>query len=196
MGRAALPLLVGSAALLAGVLYFETQPHAPLSRLSPETARQPLAHSHARPNVAQDGDARWSETILARPLFSPTRRPPRTVVSQTTAVVEKPRLAGVIIAAQGTGAIFVRQDGKPVFVSIGNRIGPYRIARIADGQVTVETATGTEILHPEFAQGASASISSRGSTSVPPATGAIKAPATVQIPSAAALRRMIERREK
>ncbi|MBV8457206.1 MAG: hypothetical protein JO122_11395 [Acetobacteraceae bacterium] len=194
MGRAALPLLVASVTLLAGLLFFEAQPGAPLPELTPEAKRAAPALPHNRPGLVQDRDARWSDTILARPLFSPTRRPAKIVGPQTTATVETPRLTGVVIAADGTGAIFVGPDTKPVFARIGDRIGPYKIAGIAEGQVTVETATGTEILHPEFAQASSATTAPASSNSRQRPTGSVRA--SPRVPSAEALRRMIERQEK
>lgn len=196
MGRAALPLLVASTTLLVGLLYLEAQPGAPLPELVPHTGREPMPLPRARSDHEQDRDTGWSETILARPLFSPTRRPARIVVPQTTAPAERPRLAGVVIAAGGTGAIFVGQDAKPVFAKIGDRVGPYRVAAIADGQVTVETATGTQILHPVFAQGPSPTAAPASSSIMPPPSGAASSPIGARIPSAEALRRMIGRQDK
>jgi hypothetical protein len=195
MGRTALPLLAASVTLLSALLFFEAQPGAPVPELTAETRRELPAQPHNRPSAVQGSDAGWSETILARPLFSPTRRPAKIVISRTTAVLERPRLAGVVIAAGGTGAIFVGPGAKPIFARIGDRIGPYRITAIADGQVTVETPTGTEILHPEFAQGSSATTAP-GSNSMPPAEGVTSVRTGGRVPSAEALRRMIERQEK
>jgi hypothetical protein len=196
MGRVALPLLVASVTLLAGLLFFEAQPGVPLPELTPETKREAPVQPHNQPGVMKDNDARWSDTVLARPLFSPTRRPAETVGPQTTATVGRPRLAGVVIATGGTGAIFVGPDAKPVFARVGDRIGPYQIAGIADGQVTVETATGTEVLHPEFAQAPYATTAPASSNSRQPPAGAGSVRASRQVPSAEALRRMIERQEK
>jgi hypothetical protein len=191
MGRVALPLLGASVTLLTGLLFFEAQPGAPLPELTAGTKPEAPWQPHNRLGVVQDADARWSDIILARPLFSPTRRPAKIVGAPTTAAVERPRLAGVVIAAGGTGAIFVGSDAKPVFARIGDRVGPYKIAGIARGQVTVETATGTEILHPEFASAPSAITAPASGHSEQPPAGVGGVSTRPQVPSAEALRRMI-----
>jgi hypothetical protein len=89
-------------------------------------------------------------TILARPLFSPTRRP-----SVSTAAPPKkpvaPRLAGVMVSAGGALAIFSEQPDKTILARAGDRVGPYLVRGVAAGEVTVQGPSGTQILHPTFA---------------------------------------------
>ncbi len=155
MSRLAPVGLAGLAAALIGVLYLEATPapatHVALSTITRSQA--PLAHA-GTPTPRNAQVKAWTETILARPLFTPSRRPPPniTAASRPTATPEIPRLTGVLVSADGKNAIFAANgEDKPVIVSIGGRLGPFVVRAITAGEVTVDGPGGTETLRPVFA---------------------------------------------
>jgi hypothetical protein len=105
----------------------------------------PIRHvPRTQPRVAsedpEDHAGAWAATALARPLFSRDRKP--TPLAAATggapALAVLPRLTGVIIGPFGHTAIFAAPaGGRPIAVSEGKTVGPYRIETIAPGGVTV-----------------------------------------------------------
>jgi hypothetical protein len=89
--------------------------------------------------------------ILARPLFSPTRRPSAPAPVSKDAAPGLARLSGVILGPAGKSAIFAGNGGgKPVVVGEGAQIGNYVVTSIDIGTVTVTGPVGKRILHPAF----------------------------------------------
>lgn len=138
-------LLTGSVAL-AGVIALEasnwnsptnTQPAVQLA-----TARQPGPDSEALPpNQHED----WLRQVLARPLFSPERRP------LETGATGLPRLAGIVMNGSQRVAIFAGpSNGHPVLAEAGGHIGAYEIRSIADDGVTVVGPDGASMVKPTF----------------------------------------------
>jgi len=98
-----------------------------------------------------DHTEEWAETVLARPLFSPNRRPPATTPGAAPGPVALPRLAGVMVGPFGKLAIFAgTADGKPTVASEGSSLGNYVVEAIEVGQVTVQGPGGRRLLHPAF----------------------------------------------
>ncbi len=95
----------------------------------------------------------WLTAILARPLFSPTRRPAQEAASRAgpAKLEAAPRLAGVMVSAAGRQAIFEVLAGKPVIARVGDKVGPYLVRAIDAGRVTVAGPEGVVVLHPAFA---------------------------------------------
>jgi hypothetical protein len=154
MSRAFAALLPCIALALGGVLYLEAGPGPsdtgavePAAGRMPEMVR-PGQHPPAE-NVAP-----WVATILARPLFSPTRRPPAESAGPANAVAEVPRLAGVLVSDTGGEAIFAQPGQKPSVVRTGDRIGPYQVKSISAGEVTLAGPAGSVTMHPVFASAA------------------------------------------
>jgi len=94
----------------------------------------------------------WVDTLLARPLFAQDRRTAKPGTVAALAGVELPRLAGVMVSAQGSSAIFAAAgDGKGVVIGTGSSIGGFRVQKIEAGQVTLVGADGgTHLLRPSF----------------------------------------------
>jgi hypothetical protein len=125
-------------------------------------AEAPVRHATARPAPTPVADpAPLAETILARPLFDPTRRPPPvallTTATQHTAAIAPPkeRLAGTITADHVRVAMFIRDpEEKSLALGIGGRLGawqvtaiyPDRVAlRADDGGMLIKSLTGTTV---------------------------------------------------
>jgi len=99
-------------------------------------------------SVPSDQVARYVAIILARPLFSPSRRPEDVA---TTKATDLARLTGVVMSPAGKSAIFAGSKGaKPLVVREGGRIGEYVVSSIDVGAVTVTSPGGTRVLHLAF----------------------------------------------
>jgi hypothetical protein len=84
--------------------------------------------------------------ILARPLFSPDRRP---AASAARSVSGLPRLTGIVVTGSHKVAIFAA-PGKAVVAEEGVRLGAYEVMAIGDAGVTVAGPEGTTVLRPIF----------------------------------------------
>ena len=107
----------------------------------------------------------WTETILDRPLFTPSRRPPATAAGPGTSGPGFPRLTGIIIMPQQREAIFA-MPGKtqPIEVRAGSRLNGVLIKSIEPGWVVVVDAAGARMIRPSFATGtASAAVATPSS---------------------------------
>jgi hypothetical protein len=124
----------------------------------PTPARAPID-----PNPAGNGDpvGAWTSAILARPLFNPTRRPDTTPASEvaTERRGEPPRLAGILVSADRSQAIFAPADGKDrsIVAVEGSVIGAWKVTAIRAGEVQLSGPDGTRIVRPSYANVAAAS---------------------------------------
>jgi hypothetical protein len=139
------------AAVLAGIITLEVREGAPDQVPVPAQSLKQKAPSPPVPasrSTLMDQDQQYLATILARPLFSPTRRPPN--------VASRPdhglgRLSGVIVSPAGNSAIFVGPGGgKPLVLREGARIGQYVLRSIEIGTVRANGPSGELVLHPVF----------------------------------------------
>ncbi len=84
--------------------------------------------------------------ILARPLFSPGRRP--AAAAPTAAL---PRLTGTILHGSDRSVIFAPiGGGKPVVAHEGTEVGGYKVQAIQAGSVTMSGPDGVHVLRPAF----------------------------------------------
>jgi hypothetical protein len=152
MIRSAPIALVCVMATLSGLVYWEARPgarqNAPL-RTPPRAAASPASNADRGPTDAALQS--WSATILARPLFSPSRRPAIGNVLAATPAAALPRLSGVLVSASGKLAIFAGPAGKPAILQVGDRLGRFVVRAISDGEVTLDGPGGRQLLHPAFA---------------------------------------------
>jgi hypothetical protein len=93
--------------------------------------------------------------ILARPLFTPGRRPPQTASFAPIAETEEEaprqlrgRLAGVTIRPGVREALFIREGQKPLAVSVGAEIDGWRISAIEPDRVILSSASGDQTIKP------------------------------------------------
>ncbi len=118
------------------------------SRVFPP-AVQPVAVVVAAPHE-DDHSPHAVKTLLARPLFDQTRRPPASP-SLVAVAPRLPQLTGVVVSPAGAFAIFANSDGgKPVVVREGDQVGFAVIETVAAGQVTLRGPEGILVLHPNF----------------------------------------------
>lgn len=108
--------------------------------------RLPVAREAAAPRPPSV--QRWAETVLARPLFNPNRRPPQS----SAAVSGVARLTAIIIAGGARSAIFAGAGTgeKPHILLEGDRVDGYAILRITSDTVELGGAAGRLTLHPQF----------------------------------------------
>jgi general secretion pathway protein N len=132
---ATLTLLLGAEWLLSG------------SQVIPPS--RTLAIPAAPADDAPDGTVgQWGDTILARPLFNPDRRP----VSEAgaDASTSLPRLSAIIITSGTRAAIFAVDGQKPQVLTAGGTIDGYQLTHIAPGSVELAGPDGTVTLRPQF----------------------------------------------
>jgi hypothetical protein len=144
--------LLGVAGLLAAVLAWEivyTPDDTAVTALSPRMA---TARQQAMP-PAEDHLSAWTAEVLARPLFSPDRRPAATSVADAGANLSGlPRLTGILVGPFGRRAIFAAPDSKPIVVGEGDRVAMYRITGIDAEQVHLIGPQGARVMRPRFLQ--------------------------------------------
>lgn len=146
MTRTATALFGLLAAALAGSIVWQYGP-TEIADETPLAPRQASTGPSSRP-VASGRAAELTATILARPLMSPTRRPPPPA-RVSTPETDLPRLTGIIISPDGRSALFA---GKPraLVVPEGGRVGDYTVQQIAPGMVTLNGPVGLVALRPSF----------------------------------------------
>jgi len=98
--------------------------------------------------------------LLARPLFSPLRRP---AIAAPPPVAQPPRLSGIMVTASGGYAIFVPHGGNPMIAAEGQFIGPFKIREITATQVIVSGPDGMLTLHASDPEAGSAVVSQAAS---------------------------------
>ncbi len=91
--------------------------------------------------------------ILARPLFSATRRPPAKNDNPIgDSGLADTRLAGIVTAPGRRFAIFAPNGAKPVVVNEGDTISGWHIEKITPREVSLTGPSGTKTLQPKVDQ--------------------------------------------
>ncbi len=112
--------------------------------------------------------ARWAATVLARPLFSPGRRPPAAAAALGAVAPSLPRVAGIMVTPAGRRAIFAEKGAKPLVLGEGGQVAGFTVQSIRAGQVTVRGPEGVRVLSPTFDPEAPASAAPPGAAPPPP----------------------------
>ncbi len=173
-GKGALVLSALGALLalsLSGIIFLELRRGLPDSDAMtyPITRGQPSPAAIAlqtTPETGPDLTTHRSDDILARPLFSPARRPPVAKAAPGAAAVI-PRLTGVLISPEGRRVIFADAVGKPVAAGVGDRIGAYAVQSIEVGRIVLTGPDGPRIVTPAFDPRPAAPAGSRPSGGLP-----------------------------
>src|SRR5437016_1774726 len=125
-------------------------------------------------------------TTLARPLFSATRRPPQSAVSDGAAGADlaDARLTGIITEPARRIAIFAVTGAKALRLTEGEAVSGWRIESITPREVALSGASGTKTLEPKF----DPNLGSPGPGPTPAAAVAGR-PAVVPLPAGTAAAR-------
>jgi hypothetical protein len=150
MRRRADPLTV-AVALLAGACAVEVVLMLPFAQ-RPEPPASAAPVPPASPVAAPRPD-RDLGPILARPLFSQSRRPvpvaPRTAAAEAGARL--PRLSGIVVTSEGQLALFAPEGaGRPLALHEGDSLGPLVIRSIGSDGVVADGASGPTTLRPTW----------------------------------------------
>lgn len=134
---------------LVGIIAWEVSGDPPAEGMSPPPLAAPAASPASVPAV--DRERGWVATALARPLFSPDRRP--SAVAATAGPSGLPRLTGTLVSPSERSAIFAAVGHIPIVVHEGGRIDAYTVMSIEAGLVRLRGPDGMRILHPTFQPG-------------------------------------------
>jgi hypothetical protein len=147
-------ILLLVALLLLGLVAAELRPDAPDAVVAGLDGAGTIV-----PSLPADDRAARIAALIARPLFSLPQAPRQVVPAARVAppsVVEPgpPRLTGTLVGTFGRRAIFAPADGgRPLVVPEGGQAGPFRVDRIAPGEVEVTGPAGPATLRPAFTPG-------------------------------------------
>src|SRR5215467_12523050 len=187
--RLVLSLLIAGCLLFGSVVFTELQ-----SSGTEDTALAEVpSRSELAPAVRRQQNPRIDElltAILARPLFSSTRRPPETApTAATDSDLAGTRLAGIVIDPRRRLAIFAVNGDKPLRLGEGEAVSGWRIESITPREVSLTGPAGTKTLQPKMdpnltpAAGQPAGIPGRPPT--PPTTAAARPPTPAPVAGAA-----------
>jgi hypothetical protein len=103
-----------------------------------------------RPSPGAQLDTMVAE-ILARPLFSATRRPPQHDGSPAAdGGLSDTRLTGIVTEPGHRFAIFAPVGAKPLIVSEGDTVSGWRVENITPREVSLSGPEGTKTLQPKI----------------------------------------------
>src|SRR5205814_1518151 len=177
--------------IFGGIVFFELQFTA-----TDEPARSELSRrSNIPPAVRRQQSAQQEEllaTVLGRPLFSSSRRPPQTAANDSgdTSDLADTRLTGIITEPGRSIAIFAVNGAKPLRLTEGEAVSGWRIESITPREVALSGPGGPKTLAPKTDPSlagqpptpAPAAVAA-GRPPVPPSAGAAP-PARPRVPPA------------
>ena len=161
------PLFYGAVGVLAVLLVLEWLPAAPPPPVKPLVTPHVATADNGEADARDTGE--WADTILARPLFVPGRKPPRTTPGQRAANLSGlPRLSGIMITGSGRRAIFAPDGGKPLVLGEGANLDDSTIKAIHADRVIITGPKGEIVLRPTYARAGSGGTSLPGVPSFQP----------------------------
>lgn len=145
-------LLFAGCVAFAGIVAAElTAPQAPQTSAAGAAPSRPQPLPPAARTEARTPDAVMVETILARPLFAATRRPPaRGGGPAPDSSLSDTRLAGIVTEPGRRFAVFAPSGGKPMTVGEGDMVGAWRVDSITPVAVKLSGPDGTKTLEPKI----------------------------------------------
>jgi hypothetical protein len=157
--RLAWPALAGALLVLLAAAWLVPGPAAAPRHL-------PAVITPAAPQAPGAMVSQWGGTALARPLFSPGRRPQDQ--QGATADGTLPRLSAIIVSGGTGAAVFAASGQRPQVVNQGGTIGGYVLNRIAPDHIELAGPAGTLTLHPQFTPAAAAATAPANPPTSPP----------------------------
>src|SRR5215469_7098606 len=149
--RLALLLLAGGCLLFGVILLLELAP----ANDEDAAVAQAAARSDAASPTTRPQNWRPEEliaTVLARPLFSSTRRPPQDASSGPSgdSDLADARLTGIVTMPSRRVAIFAMSGDKPLKVAEGDDVSGWRVESITPREVSLTGPSGTKTLQPKL----------------------------------------------
>jgi general secretion pathway protein N len=151
INRLILLMLIAGSLMFAAVVYNELRPgDAKEAEIAKVAARQDSA-----PTLRRQQGPRVEElvaTILARPLFSSTRRPAQDAPAAAAADgdLADTRLTGILTEPGRRMAIFAVNGGKPLKVAEGDEVSGWRVESITPREISLSGPGGTKTLQPKL----------------------------------------------
>jgi general secretion pathway protein N len=147
--RLVLLLLVGGCLLFGVILITELAPAGAEDPVVAPTAQSDAPNPTTRPQNPRPEEL--VATMLARPLFSSTRRPPQDAPSGAAdSDLTDARLTGIVTTPRHRMAIFALTGDKPLRVAEGDAVSGWRIESITPREVSLSGPSGTKTLQPKI----------------------------------------------
>jgi hypothetical protein len=147
--RLAIYLLLAACLLFGGIIVVELKPASDeevvVSASSAQTGAAAAVHRQPSTHVDE-----LLATVLARPLFSSTRRPPQSAANgPSNADLGDTRLTGIVTEPGLHLAIFAVNGAKPLRLTEGEDVSGWRIESITPREVSLSGPGGTKTLEPK-----------------------------------------------
>lgn len=144
-------LLLAGCLIFGAIVFIELAPAANDEAMLSEGP----GRSDAGPVERRQPSTRLDEllaTVLARPLFSSTRRPPPTAANDgpSGADLGDTRLTGIVTEPGHRVAIFAVKGAKPLTLTEGEDVSGWRIDNITPREVSLSGPGGTKSLEPKI----------------------------------------------
>lgn len=148
--RLAISILVLGCVLFGAIIFLEAASSPAADEAAIVMPRRP-ARVLAAPAQQKGRLDKLVSVILARPLFSPTRRPETNPGKGADADVAlaNARLTGIVTREGLRLAIFAIPGKKPLALAVGDRVSGWRIDSIAPDAVALRGPTGVRNLAPK-----------------------------------------------
>lgn len=149
--RLALLLSIVGCLLFGAIIIIELAPangdDAAVREVSPRSPAAAAASRRQTPRVEESVGA-----ILARPLFTSTRRPPPNAPEGGAgdSDLADTRLTGIVTAPGHRVAIFAVSGDKPLRAAEGEAVSGWRIESITPREVSLSGPSGNKTLQPKF----------------------------------------------
>jgi hypothetical protein len=135
------------------------------------------------PAILQPQPERLMATVLSRPLFSPTRRPPSQDGEHDFDLSDK-RLTGIVIAREHRIAIFAVAGAKPLLLTEGETVNGWQIESITAHEIALRGPAGTRTLQPRAEESVAQRMPGAASILRPPASATAPPPGPINLPFA------------
>lgn len=151
MDRLVFYLLIAGCLVFGAIVFIEVGPAGTDGGVTGEVAGRPAV----TPAIRRQQNPRLDEllaTVLARPLFSSTRRPPQTASTEaaTDSDLAGTRLTGIVTEPGRRIAVFAVNGAKPLRLGEGEDVSGWRIESITPREVSLSGPSGTKTLQPKF----------------------------------------------